>query len=144
MVTDFIQSHGIAAQSRRRSQAGNSMGVSLEDVRAHIKEKVLELKRRGISRTAIHQLFVAPRKGTRNASRYTNLVKAKVPGKDNSQHKSNQDSHYALAQVKYALEFGECFSSDVVTFSCDDMNKVHVGSLAVSRYHQLQRVFSCR
>ena len=45
LVTAFISSHEFAAQSRRRSQVGNSMGVSLEDVRAHIKEKVPEMKR---------------------------------------------------------------------------------------------------
>ena len=34
------------------------------------------------------------------------------------------------------------FSSECAVFSCDDMNKIKVGALAVSRYHQIQRFFS--
>ena len=141
LVTDYVQLHGFSAQSRRRSQVGNSMGVTLKDLQVHLKEKIPELKRRGISRTAIHQLMVAPRQGVRNASRYTDLVQARVPGKDNSLHHSNEDSHFAFAQCNYAMEFGQHFSDTCETLSCDDMNKVHVGTLAVSRYHQLQHFF---
>ena len=141
LVTDYVQLHGFSAQSRRRSQVGNSMGVTLKDLQVHLKENIPELKRRGISRTAIHQLMVAPRQGVRNASRYTDLVQARVPGKDNSLHHSNEDSHFAFAQCNYAMEFGQHFSDACVTLSCDDMNKVHVGTLAVSRYHQLQHFF---
>ena len=33
------------------------------------------------------------------------------------------------------------FSSECAIFSCDDMNKVKVGALAVSRYHQIERFY---
>ena len=122
LITDYVQLHGFSAQSRRRSQVGNSMGVSLRDLQDHLKEKIPQLKKRGISRTTVHQLLVAPRQGVRNASRYTDLVKARVPGKDNSLRHANEDSHFAFAQVNYALEFGQHFSDDCVTLSCDDMN----------------------
>lgn len=140
-VTDFIQTHGFSAQSRRRSQTGNSMGVTLSDIRSHLLEQFPALKERGISRTVIHQLMVAPRKGTRNALRYTGLVQAKVPGKDNSQRKAHLDGHYAFAQANYVGELCQKFRDECVSISCDDMNKLHVGTLAVSRYHQLSHFF---
>ena len=34
------------------------------------------------------------------------------------------------------------FSEECAIFSADDMNKIKVGALAVSRYHQIQRYFS--
>ena len=96
---------------------GNSMRVTLADIQAHLKEKLPQLKQKGISRTTIHQLLVAPRKGTRNAQRYNNLISAKVPSKDNTQHKTNLDSHFAFAQVNYALEFCQKFSDEPFWFS---------------------------
>ena len=33
------------------------------------------------------------------------------------------------------------FSSECAIFSCDDMNKIKVGALAVSRYHQIERLY---
>ena len=84
LVTDYVQWHDFSAQSRPRSQVGNSMGVTLQDLQHHLKKKLPPLKRRHISRSTIHQLMVAPRQGVQNASRYTDLVKAREPGKDNS------------------------------------------------------------
>ena len=139
VVTDFIQSHGFSAQSRRRNSTGNSMGVSLADIQAHILTKVPSLK--SISRTTVHELMVAPRKRTRNAQRYHGLVKSRVPGKDNSVRKTHPDAHYAFAQVRYIKEFCQEFKDECAQLSCDDMNKVNVGVLAVSRYHQIGRFF---
>jgi hypothetical protein len=104
VVTEFIQSHGFSAQNRRRNEIGNAMGVTLAEIQGHVMEKMPELKKRGISRTTIHELLVAPRSGTINASRYHGLVKARVPGKDNSERKYHQDAHFAFAQVKYVRE----------------------------------------
>ena len=33
------------------------------------------------------------------------------------------------------------FDNECAIFSCDDMNRIKVGALAVSRYHQIQRFF---
>ena len=140
-VTDFIQSHGFSAQSRRRSSVGNSMGVTLAEIQTHIIKHIPELKARGLSRTTVHELMVAPRKRARNAQRYRELVQSRVPGKDNSLRKAHEHGHYASAQVKYAKEFCQAFPEDTVHLSCDDMNKVNVGVLAVSRYHQVGRFF---
>ena len=140
-VTDFIQTHGFSAQSRRRTMTVNSMGVTLSDIRSHLLKQFPALRKRGISRTAIHQLMVAPRKGTHNALRCTGLVKAKVPAKDNSQHKAHLDGHFAFTQANYVCELCQKFEDECVSISCDDMNKVNVGTLAVSRYHQLSHFF---
>ena len=140
VVTDFLQQHGFAAQSRRRSATGNALGVSLAEIRSHLLKTVPALRACGISRTTIHELFVAPRAGTRNAQRYHAVTQARVPGKDNSLRKVHADSHFAFAQVQYLMEFSATFPECCV-ISCDDMNKVNVGTLAVSRYHQINRFF---
>ena len=48
---------------------------------------------------------------------------------------------FAFAQANHVLKFGQHFLDAIATLSCDDLNKMHVGSLAVSRYHQLQHFF---
>lgn len=141
IVTDFIQLHGFAAESRRRSTVGNAMGVTLAELKAHVLSKVPSLANKGISRTVIHELLVAPRRKTRNAQRYHGLVDARVPGKDNSLHKSHMNSHYAFAQANYVRECCAEFADECHCLSCDDMNKLHVGTLAVSRYHQVRHFF---
>eukprot|EP00117_Sycon_ciliatum_P012228 scpid102493/ scgid13378/ len=85
--------------------------------------------------------MVAARRGTRNAAHYTGLVQSRVTGKDNSLQKEHVDAHFAFAQVKYVKEFCQHFEAECVQLSCDDMNKVNVGVLAVSRYHQLNHFF---
>ena len=53
----------------------------------------------------------------------------------------NADQHYLFTQVAYRKEFSIMFEKECALFSCDDMNKIKVGALAVSRYHQIQRFF---
>ena len=38
-------------------------------------------------------------------------------------------------------EAGEYFHDEVIRISADDKNKVNVGTLAVSRYHQISHFF---
>ena len=117
------------------------MGVTLAEVQTHVKEKIPALKEGGISRTTLHELLVAPRKGTRNSKRYHSLVDARVPGKDNTIRKIHADSHFAFAQVHYVMELCAAFGDECAVMSCDDMNKINVGTLAVARYHQLGQFF---
>ena len=141
IVTDFVQQRGFAAESRRRTSVGNAMGVTLAEKKAHVLSKIPQLAKKGFSRMITHELFIAPRRNTRNALRYHGLVSAKVLGKDNSLHSEHVNAHYAFAQVKYVRECCAGFEDEYLCLSCDDMNKVHVGSLAVSRYHQLRHFF---
>jgi len=39
--------------------------------------------------------------------------------------------------VAYRKELAAMFPDEFAMFSCDDMNKIKVGPLAVSRYHQV-------
>ena len=68
-------------------------------------------------------------------------MKAHVPGKRNAYREDHPGQHYLLAQVAYQREFPKMFSSECTIFSCDDMNKINVGMLAVSRYHQIKRFY---
>ena len=70
IVTDFVQQHGFAAESRRRTSVGNAMGVTLADIKAHVLSKFPHLAKKGFSRAIIHELFIAPRCNMRNALRY--------------------------------------------------------------------------
>ena len=65
----------------------------------------------------------------------------RVPGKRNAYREDHPDQHYLFARVAYRREFSEMFSSECAIFSCDDMNKVKVGALAVSRYHQIDHFY---
>ena len=85
--------------------------------------------------------MVPPRKGSHNARRYRGHLDVRVPQKRNNVHISHPDSHYCRAQMAYMLEFGQKFSRSVATLSCDNKIKVNVGTLAVSRYHQLKHFF---
>ena len=68
-VTDFVQQHGFAAEAQRRTSVSNAMGVTLAEIKSHLLAEVPQLARKGLSRTTIHELFVAPqKKKRRNAS----------------------------------------------------------------------------
>ena len=54
----------------------------------------------------------------------------------------NIDVHYLFSRVKMSREFAERFKDEVITVSCDDMNKLNVsGGMMVSGYHQINRIF---
>ena len=95
----------------------------------------------GLSVSSVARLMQPPRRGTIASSQYKGLVAARVPGKRNQYREYHKDQHYLFEQVAYCREFTVCFDSECAIFSCDDMNMVKVGALAVSRYHQIQRFF---
>ena len=138
---EFLQQHGWSAQERRRASIGNSVGVSLESLRKHLLETVPGLKEKGISRTSVHQLLLPPRQKTLNANRYHGVVPAKVPGKRNAAAQDHAHVQHCASQVNLAMEFAADHQDEVMAFSCDDMNKIQIGSMAVSRYHQIRRFF---
>ena len=140
-VTAFVKLHGYSAEARRRTSVGNTLGVSLADIVQHVKDTFPELKNKGISRHTVHRLLVAPHKGRRSASRYHGFIQAKVPAKRNDERSQYRDSHYCFAQVGHVSEFCAAFSDECQQLSADDMNKLNVGTLAVSRYHQLGKFF---
>ena len=74
VVTEYVKNHGFSAQNRHRSTIGNTLGALLANISEHVMMCILREK--GISRTTVHQLLVAPGKSTINAARYHGLVKA--------------------------------------------------------------------
>jgi len=65
------------------------------------------------------------------------LIAARVPGKKNCYHENSPDQHYFFARVAYHKELAVRFPDEFAVFSCDEINKIKVGPLAVSRYHQI-------
>ena len=82
-----------------------------------------------------------PRRDTTSARRYKGFISARVPGKKNCYREPNIDQHYLFARVAYRRELASMFLEECAVFSCDNMNKIKVGSLAVSRYHQIERLY---
>ena len=139
-VTAFVTANGFSAHERRRESIGK-VGVSLREIREHLLSTVPGLRGRGISTSSVARLIQPPRRGTIASSRYKGLVAARVPGKRNQYREFHKDQHYLFSQVAYRREFSVMFENECAVFSGDDMNKVKVGALAVSRYHQIQLFF---
>ena len=139
IVTEFIKQHGYRAHERRRSEIGTSCSVTLREIWEHLMQEIPQLQQPGIGTTTIAYLMSPPHRGHRSAERYKAIINACVPGKDNSYQEARADQHYMylFARVAYHREIAQMFSSECAIFSCDDMNKIKVGPLAVSRYHQI-------
>ena len=134
IVSEYIKRNGYKAQERRRTNDFESCGVSVSDVRRHILDTVPGLKQYGISLSTVRYLFNPVNRWRKHSSRYKSLVKCSVPKKDNSLRKDTKNAHYIHCRVAMRLEHASRFSEDYVVVSADAMNKVHVGTLAVSRY----------
>ena len=136
-VRGFILANGASAQERRRTETAQ-VGVSIPQIRAHVREKLgIE-----VSDTVLRRLLIPPHKGRRSARNYKSLINAKVAAKNNSgRHDKTGDAHFAAAQSRVIHELHALHSSETVVVSVDDMNKCKVGPLAVSRYHQIRRFF---
>lgn len=79
-----------------------------------------------------------------NASKsYAGLIEARVPAKDNSARKGNDNSHFYSARVRYLMECASKHSHEVMIYSADNKNKVKVGdtTLAVDRRIKIRKIF---
>ena len=132
---EFIKHHGFAAHNCRREEVGTS-GVTLDEIQKHLLETVPGLKKMGISKHTIARIIEPPRKATMAASRYKSLVKAQVPGKN-----AYREEHITNITFLLVLPIKENSYTIFIILCCDDMNKVKIGGLAVSRYHQIERFF---
>ena len=72
---------------------------------------------------------------------YHGLIKARVPGKQNGFRKQHPDNHFAISQISHVMEMSARYKEECAVIFCDDMNKVNVGSLAFSWYHQIGKFF---
>ena len=55
--------------------------------------------------------------------------------------KIHPDDNYTSAQENFVGELAEMFSDETTALSADDKNKVHVGTLAVSRHFSINNIF---
>ena len=118
------------------------MLLPTSQIRDHLFENVDGLKEHGISPSTMRRIFEAPQHGRLASQCCMGYINARVGMKANSYREFHQDAHYLFARNKHRREFAELFKDDISIFSMDDMNKIKVGPLAVSQYHQLRRLYS--
>ena len=56
-AADFVLQHSFAAQTRSRTNTGSSTGVSIAEIRLHLLDKVLGLKKHEISLSTVRDFF---------------------------------------------------------------------------------------
>ena len=61
--------------------------------------------------------------------------------KSNSYGEPHIDTHYLFAATKMRRELATLYPNNTAMLSVDDMSKVKLSALAVSRYHQIKRFF---
>ena len=113
----------------------------MKDIRDHLIKEIPGLREHGIKETSVRYLFNAINKRTFTAARYKSVIDAAVPCKDNSRKKENLDAHYQLSRIKLRREMAAYFPDEITIVSGDSMNKIRYGTLAVSRYHQIRKIF---
>ncbi|XP_072181908.1 uncharacterized protein [Diadema setosum] len=88
-------------------------------------------------------MMMPPNKGVRAASKYKSLIKARVPPKKNSERKSNSNSHFYSARVRYCMEMAAKLGDRAVVISADNKNKVRVcdNTPAVDRRLAIRRFY---
>ena len=61
--------------------------------------------------------------------------------KKNLKHKDNIGAHYMLSRIKMRKELIAYVRDECTVVSTDLMNKIRYGTMAVSRYHQICKIF---
>ena len=89
----------------------------------------------------VRYLFNPVNKIAFTVARYKSVIDAALPCKDNSWRKENLDVHYLLSKIKLPREMEAYFQDEITIVSADSMNKICYGTLAVSGYHQIRKIF---
>ena len=142
MLDNFAKCAGTwSAHPKRRDDSARTGGFRFSDALHELEKEVPGLYEAGMRRSATRYLFQAPRKGTREAANFHGVTAAKVPRKRNDDGGPGQGegTHAARAQQKLFKEFQMLVRQPCI--SGDDMNIIQVGRPAVSRYHQVRRLF---
>ena len=141
IATEYVKANGFKAQERRRETTFRSCGVTIKELRDYLLETISGLDEHGLGITTVRYLFQPVKKGTFAAENYKGLIDGKVAGKDNTDRKTHINGHYLNSRIKLRKEFAAYLNEECVTVSCDTMNKLMVGTLAASRYHQIRKIF---
>ena len=141
VVAESIKQHGFSAQNYRRTEIGCSTGETVKQIQQHLYDIYPELTEHKISLTTIRRMFQAPNKYLTAAGRYKALINARVGTKQYSYREFHADAHYLFTRNKMRRELETLLSDKISVVSANDMAKVKVGAPAVSRYHQINRIF---
>ena len=144
VAREFIRSNGFKAHRRRQEEIG-TCGSSLDSIRDHLLQTVpgLALAHPKLSTRTVAHWMQAPNKSFNASKSYKGYIDARVPHKDNSSRKFNDNNHFYSARVRYTMELASQFGEYVRVFSADNKNKVKVGNhtLAVDRRIAINRFF---
>ena len=144
VAREFIDGNGFRAHRRRRNEIG-TCGTSVPQLRDHLLATLPDMKEDhpNLCRRTVARMMHAPNKGVRAAAAYKELIPARVPKKENSVRKSNENSHFCSSRVRYILEMAAKLGERAMVFSADNKNKIRVGdvTLAVDRRITINRLY---
>jgi hypothetical protein len=104
----------------------------------HVKAK-LDLD---ISEDTARRLGLPPVANRTNAFRYKGHVAFKMGSKRNDRRDDKSgNAQFASSDVRVTSEMFAMHADDTVMLCTDTMNKLKVGAMAVSRFHQIQHFF---
>ncbi|XP_033126527.1 uncharacterized protein LOC117124406, partial [Anneissia japonica] len=139
VARDFVQQSSFKADARRRTTTGQSCGVSLPQIRQNLLDKCNGLSDHGIS---VSRWMKAPRKGTTASKAYSEVLDIRIPPKKIDVRKEHIDAHFCASWVRYRIEMAAQFADECILMSCDNKNKIKVGTQAVSRHFKVTCYFS--
>jgi hypothetical protein len=139
-LLDQGDEHGHStAESKRRTSTSN-LGVTVQKVQQHLRMRMGDsFPASGISMSTIRRLMMPPNTSAHAASYYKKLIDAKPPPLSNNFRNSSGDAHYANADILMTAEYFALHGQ--LALCLDNMNKIKVGALAVSRFHRISRLF---
>ena len=139
-LLDQGDEHGHStAESKRRTSTSN-LGVTVQKVQQHLRMRMGDsFPASGISMSTIRRLMMPPNTSAHAASYYKKLIDAKPPPLRNNVRNSSGDAHYANADILMTAEYFALHGQ--LALCLDNMNKIKVGALAVSRFHRIARLF---
>ena len=141
VATEFIKSHGFCAQERRCTSTITSSGVTINEIREHLLKNIPGLKEHGINKQTFRWLFKLVRKDNDVAVCYKGIINATIAKEDNTGRAHKGDSHFVLSYLRLRRELVECFREETTIVSTNNMNKIRYGAPAVSRYHQIHKIY---
>ena len=134
VITNFLKISAFKAQEKRRDDNFRSCGVSFKDIKNHLLKKIPGLAEHGISPNTIRYMLVTASKRHSSAARYKSLIQCKVLKKDNSGRNENGVfNHFIHSRVGFRMDHANKYNSDYTIINADTINKIHVGTLTVSR-----------
>jgi hypothetical protein len=136
-VRDFMDQNEKKADPRRRTSTIFT-GVSMPELRLYVLGK-LDIE---VSERTLRRLGAPRNKQHKSAVLYKSEINFKVAAKKNDgRHDLTGNGQASAADINVARELFAMHESETVSIGIDTMNKIKVGPLAVSRYHQIKRVY---